>query len=127
MFRSKLSRREREILEIIYQLGECTANDVVVALDEDLANATVRTQLRALETKGAVKHRRDGRAFIYRPAVPRKNAAAVAFRKVLDVFFRGSVEDALATHLADPKTKLSPEQVKRLRRLLSEHSKGEKS
>lgn len=108
MFRTKLSRREREILETIYRLGECTANQIVSALDEDLANATVRTQLRSLERKGAVKHRTERRTFIYRPAVARKSAAASALRKVLEVFFGGSVEDALATHLADPKTKLSP-------------------
>lgn len=123
--RSNLSRREREILEVIYRLGECTANDVLAELPDDLANATIRTQLRSLETKGAVVHRREGKRFVYSPAVPRKSAAASALRKVLDVFFGGSVEDALATHLSDPKTKLSDEQIKRLRSLLNQHSRGE--
>lgn len=122
--RSPLSRREREILEIIYRLGECSANEVVAAFEEELANATVRTQLRSLENKGAVKHRRVGRQFVYRPAVPRRNAAASALRKVLDVFFGGSVEDAFATHLADPKTKLTEDQVKRLQQLLKKHTQG---
>lgn len=119
--RSDLSRRERQIMEVIYRLGESTANQIVDAMPDDLANATVRTQLRTLEAKGIVKHRRDGKQFIYMPAVPRKSAATKAFRKVLEIFFGGSVEDALATHLADPKTELSDDQVKRLRRLLSEH------
>lgn len=114
-------------MEVIYRLGESTAKQIVDAMPDDLANATVRTQLRTLESKGVVKHRREGKQFIYRPAVPRKNAAAKALRKVLEIFFGGSVEDALATHLADPKTELSEDQVKRLRRLLTEHqNKGAK-
>lgn len=118
---SNLTRRERQILEVIYRLGEATANEIVAAMPDELANATVRTQLRTLEAKGEVKHRRDGKRFVYGPAVPRKSAAAMAFRKVLEVFFGGSVEDALAAHLADPKTKLDDGEIKRLRRLLSEH------
>ena len=124
--RPDLSRREREILEIIYQRGECTANEIVSSLQDELANATVRTQLRSLETKGAVKHRRVGKQYVYRPSVPRTSAAISALRRVIDVFFRGSVEDALAAHLADPKTKLTDDEVKRLRRLINQHARGEK-
>lgn len=119
--RSDLTRRERQILEVIYRLGESTANDIVAAMPDDLANATVRTQLRILEQKGAVTHRRDGKRFVYRPAEPRKSAAASALRKVVDIFFGGSVEDALATHLADPNTKLSESEISSLRRLLDQH------
>ena len=121
--RSDLTRREREIMEVIFRLGEATANEIVAAMPDNLANATVRTQLRTLEQKGAVQHRRDGKRFIYRPAEPRKSAASRALRKVLDVFFAGSVEDALAAHLADPKTRLGDEEIRRLRRLLTEHQK----
>ncbi len=106
---------------MIYRLGEATANEVVDALPDNLANATVRTQLRQLEAKGVVKHRRDGKRFVFRPAVPRHSAAKSAFRKVLDIFFSGSVEDALAAHLADPNTRLSDDEIKRLRRLLNQH------
>ncbi|MCD0458980.1 BlaI/MecI/CopY family transcriptional regulator [Roseiconus lacunae] len=118
---SDLSRRERQIMEVLYRLGEATANEIIDALPDQPANATVRTQLRGLESKGAVKHRQEGRRFIFKPAGPRKNAALRAFRKVLDIFFGGSIEDALATHLADPKTKLSDEEVTRLQRLLKKH------
>ncbi len=119
--RSDLSRRERQILEVMYRLGEASANDIVAELDDELANATVRTQLRILEEKGAVKHRRDGRKFLYRPAGSRKSAAKSALRSVLDVFFAGSLEDALATHLSDPKTKLDAEKLQRLRELIEQH------
>jgi BlaI family penicillinase repressor len=124
---SNLTRRERQILEVIYRLGEATANEIVAAMPDELANATVRTQLRTLEAKDAVNHRRDGKRFVYSPSVPRKSAAATAFRKVLEIFFGGSVENALAAHLADPKTSLNDDEIKRLRRLLSEHDqRGQK-
>lgn len=124
---SNLTRRERQILEVIYQLGEATANEIVAAMPDELANATVRTQLRTLEAKGAVMHRRDGKRFVFGPAVPRKSAATTALRRVLDIFFGGSVEDALAAHLADPKTNLSDDEIKRLRRLLSAHDQRGKN
>tara|TARA_R110002049_G_scaffold4601_5_gene32261 strand:- start:371551 stop:371922 length:372 start_codon:yes stop_codon:yes gene_type:complete len=122
-----LTRRERQVLEVVYQLGESTANDIVAAMPDDLANATVRTQLRSLEEKGEVTHKSEGKRYVYRPTASRKSAATRALRKVLDIFFGGSVEDALAAHLADPKTKLADEEIKRLRELLSEHqSRGKK-
>lgn len=124
--RVDITRRERQILEVIYRLGEASANDVVDALPDAVANATVRTQLRLMEEKGVVKHRRDGRRFLYQPAVSHRSAAKSALRGVLDVFFGGSVEDALATHLADPKAKLDAEQLARLRALIDEYdSRGE--
>lgn len=121
--KSEHTIRERQILDVLYQLGEATASEVVEAMPVELANATVRTLLRILEEKGAVKHRVDGKRFIYYPAVPQKSAAKSAFRKVLDVFFAGSVEEALAAHFADPKTKLSEEQLQRLKALIDKHNK----
>ena len=117
----QLTRREQQIMDVLYRLGEGTANDIVEQLPDKLANATVRTLLRILEEKGAVKHKPDGKRFIYRPTVARKSAAASALRRVLDVFFKGSVEDALATHLADPKNKLSEEDLQALQKLIDEH------
>ena len=112
-------------MEVLYRLGESSAVDIVDALPDSLANATVRTQLRILEDKGVVKHRRDGRRFLFSASVPRKSAAKAALRKVVDVFFGGSVEDALATHLSDPQAKLTAEQLQRLRDLIDKHdSKG---
>ncbi len=58
--RSELSRREQQIMDVLYRLGEATANEIVEAMPNEPANATVRTQLRILEEKGVVKHRRDG-------------------------------------------------------------------
>lgn len=116
-----LTRRERQILEIIYSLEEASANQICEKMPEKLANATVRTLLRVLESKGLVKHRKQGKQFVYQPCVARKSAASSALSKVLDVFFGGSVEQALATHLSNPKTKLTPDQIERLRELIDEH------
>lgn len=119
--RADLTRRERQILEVVYRLGEATANQIQEAMPGDVANATVRTQLRMLEDKGVLSHRRDGKRFVYRASEPRQSAAVSALRKVVDVFFAGSVEEALAAHLADPKTRLSDDEIRRLRQLLNQH------
>ena len=123
---TNLSKRERQIVEAIYQLGEATAKEIGEALPAELANATVRTQLRILEEKGVVKHRVEGKRFIYRPAISRQKAAKSALRRLLDTFFGGSVEDAVATHLSDPKTKLSAAQIRRLRELIDNHEQSER-
>lgn len=126
--KSNLARREQQIMEVLYRLGEATANEVVAAMPNDPANATVRTQLRILEQKGLVKHRREGKRFIFSPAEPRQSAAASAFTRVLQIFFGGSLNDALAAHLSDPRTKLGDEDFKRLRQLVNQHQpRGKKS
>ncbi len=119
--RTDVSRRERQILDVLYRLGEASANDVVRELPAPLANATVRTQLRIMEQKGIVQHRCEGKRFMFRPSTPRQSAAKAALRGVLNVFFGGSLEDALATHLSDPKAKLDAEQLLRLRKLIEKH------
>ncbi len=87
----------------------------------------MRTLLRILEDKGAVKHKLDGKRFVYRPAVARQSAAATALRKLLDVFFQGSVEDALAAHLADPKNKLTEDDFDALQKIIEEHRPKQKA
>ena len=119
--RADLSRRERQILEVIYRLGQASANEIVAELPDELANATVRTQLRIMEEKGVIKHRCEGRKFLYRATGSRESAAKTAFRSVLDVFFSGSVENALATHLSDPKANVDAEQLQRLRELIDKY------
>jgi predicted transcriptional regulator len=115
-----LSRREREIVEILYANGQASAEQVRAAMSDPPSDATVRTLLRILMEKGVVKHRREGRRFIYRPRTPRSGAGKSALRRVLDVFYRGNLEDAIAAHLSDPKTKLSDDQIERLRVLINE-------
>ena len=128
MSRDQLSRREREIIDFLYaNNGDATAAEVRSALRGSPSDATVRTLLRVLVEKGIVKQRVAGRLYRYRPVQPKKRAAKKAFEHVLDVFFGGSVEEALASHLADPKTELDAETLKRLRLLISEAEKRESS
>ena len=122
VMRTDLSRRERQIIEVIYRLGEVSANQIVEALPDELANATVRTQLRVLEEKGAVTFRRDGKRFLYRAVMAKKSAAKSALRSVLQVFFGGSLEHLVAAHLADPKAKLSDDELRRMKEMIEKHS-----
>lgn len=127
MSRERLSRREREIVDILYAKEDATAAEVREAMSGEPSDATVRTLLRILGEKGYVKHRVEGRLYRYRPVQPKQQAARGALQHVLNVFFGGSIEEALASHLADPKTELDSETRKRLRRLLSDAEKRGRS
>ena len=86
-----LSPRERQIMDALLILGEATARGIQDALPDPLANATVRTMLRILETKGEVQHHEDGRRFVYRPVRSRKSMARTAMKRMVDVFYEDSV------------------------------------
>ena len=115
---SRLSRRERQIMSVIYARGEASASEVWEALPDRPSQTAVRTLLRILEEKGRLGHRKQGRRFIYRPTKPRTRAGRSAFQGVLATFFDGSLEKAVAAHLADPGVKLSPDELERLARLV---------
>jgi BlaI family penicillinase repressor len=96
-----LSRRERQIRDVLFEPGEAPADEVRQALNADLANATVHTILRNLEAKGVVTHREDGKRFLYKVIQSRKTDGKLALQRVLNLFYDGSVEDALASHLLE--------------------------
>ena len=116
----QLSRREREIVDILYQKEEATARDVRLAMSGEPSDATVRTLLRILGEKGVVKQRRVGKQFHFRPVKAKKRVAKLALCHVLDVFFGGNVGAALASHLSDPKCRLDAAQIAQLRELIDE-------
>ncbi|MCY2952516.1 MAG: BlaI/MecI/CopY family transcriptional regulator [Planctomycetota bacterium] len=118
----KLSRRERQIMDIVYGLNQATATDVLMAIPDQVSRATVRTLLRILEEKGHLKHHKEGREFVYKPVRPRHRAGQSALRRILSIFFDGSLEKALAYHLADPATSLEPEERDRLIELIRKSS-----
>jgi len=117
---SQLSRRERQIMDIIYARGKASAGDVLEDLPDQRSRTTVRTLLRILEEKGFVKHTTEGREYIYRPTRPKARAGRSALNRVVNTFFDGSVGSAVANYLADPKTKLSDQELDRLSQLISE-------
>ena len=118
-----LSRRERQIMNIIYASGEVTVADVAAALPDPPSHTAVRTFLRILEEKGQVRRRKDGKRNMYAAAGSRKRAARVALNNVLSVFFGDSLGDAVSAHLADPKAKISQEELDRLSRVIAEARK----
>src|SRR5438105_3629193 len=113
-----LSRRERQIMEVIYRHGRATAALVHAELPDPPGKTAVRTLLRILEDKGHLKHRQEGLAFVYLPRRPRGQAARSAFRRVLDTFFEGSLEKAVAAHLGEAAGSLAPEELDRLADLI---------
>jgi predicted transcriptional regulator len=121
-----LSRRERQIMEIVYQQGRATAADVHAALPDAPSRTAVRTLLRILEEKGHLKHKLSGMAFVYEPTRPRAQAARFALRRLLDTFFEGSLEKAVAAHLGEAAGQLSDDELDRLADLIRQaRQKGE--
>ncbi len=109
-----LTRRERQIMDILFRRGRATAAEVMVELPGEPSYSTVRTQLRVLEEKGHVRHEEDGVRFIYAPAVTRQAARKSALRHLVETFFDGSPEKAVAALLGGEGSKLTEEQLDRI-------------
>lgn len=114
-----LSRRERQIVDILYANGRATAAEVRAALPEPPSYSAVRAMLRILEDKGHVRHVQDGPRYVYVPTVARNNAKRSALRHVLQTFFDGSAEQAISALLDDRSAKLSDVELDRLAQLIA--------
>ena len=119
-----LSRRERQILDILYQRGQATAADVQNGLPEPPSYSAVRALLRILEEKGHVRHQQDGPRYVYVPTVARDNAKRSALRHVLQTFFDGSAEQAISALLDESSSNLSSAELDRLARLIDSARKS---
>ena len=119
----RLSRRERQIMDAIYALKQATVTEVVEAIADAPSRTTIRTLMRILEDKGHLKHKKQGREYLYLPTRPRARAGQSAMRRVVETFFGGSLEQAVATHLTDPKAKLSEEELERIASLIAQAKK----
>jgi predicted transcriptional regulator len=111
---SALTRRERQIMDILYRRGRATAGDVMEELSGTPNYSTVRTQLRVLEEKGHVTHEEEGLRYVYSPSLPRSSARKSALRHLVETFFDGSAENAVAALLGGEGSKLSEEQLERI-------------
>lgn len=120
---SQLSRRERQIMEIIYARGEATATDVLQDLPEAPTRTAVRTFLSILEEKGHLTHTKRGREFVFKPTQARERTGQSAFGRVLETFFGGSLERAVASYLADPKSDIPAGELQRLSALIKKTKK----
>lgn len=110
-------------MDILFRLGRATAAEVMADLPSEPSYSTVRTQLRVLEQKGHVRHDQDGVRFIYMPVVARHTARKSALRHVVETFFDGSPEKAVAALLGNEAAKLSDEQLDRIEDLIAKARK----
>ncbi len=120
-----LTRRERQIMDILYRLGRATAGDVMAALAGSPNYSTVRTQLRILEQKGHVRHEEEGLRYVYVPVLPRRAARKSALRHLVDTFFDGSAEQVVAALLGGEGARLSKEELDRIAALVADARKEE--
>lgn len=111
---NQLSRRERQIMDILYRLGEAGAAEVVAHLPDRPAYNSVRVTLGILERKGVVRHRREGSRYVYSPTQPAEAVRESALRHLVRTFFRGSPSKAVLTLLDSPSTRLSEEELNEL-------------
>jgi predicted transcriptional regulator len=121
-----LTRRERQIMDILYRRGRATAADVMSDLSGAPNYSTVRTQLRVLEDKGQVRHDEEGLRYVYSPAVPRRTARKSALRHLVDTFFDGSVEKVVGALLGGEGARLSDEELVRIAGMVAKAKKESK-
>lgn len=121
---SKLSRRERQIMDILYRLGEASARDVMDNLEDALADSSIRTFLRKLEAKGQIRHRERGLKYVYYPVVEREQASQSALSGVVKTFFADSPLRAVNSLLDMSEGDISEAEIKALERKIREKKKA---
>lgn len=124
---SEFSRRERQIMEIIYSRGRATAGEVHREIRDRPSYSTVRTLLRVLEEKGYLTHQYDGPRFVYSPCISAEQAKRSALEQLLRTFFNNSAASAMAALLDMSSANLSDAELKRLARLIQQAKTKEKS
>jgi BlaI family penicillinase repressor len=117
---SNLSRRERQIMEVLYRKGQATAGEVLAALPDPPSYSAVRAMLRVLENKGHARHAAEGTRYVYEPTLARERAGRPALASVLETFFDGSAEKVVAELLDLSRGGLSPAELDRLSRLIDQ-------
>ena len=114
-----MSRRERQILDILYSRGRATAAEIQSALPDPPSNSATRALLRILEDKGHIRHESDGPRYVFLPRVSRQKARVAALRHMLGTFFNGSAADAAAALVDGSAAKLSPQELDQLEALIA--------
>ena len=115
-----LSRRERQIMDILYQRGKASASDVREAMEAAPGYSAVRAMLRVLEEKGHVKHQAEGLKYVYVPVVARDKAKRSAVKHVMETFFNGSAEQIVAALLDVSSTRLTREELDRMSEMIEQ-------
>lgn len=116
----QLSRRERQIMDILFKRGTATAAEIRESMPDAPSYSAVRAQLRILEDKGHIRHEHDGPRYVYRPTVEKDQAKVSALKRVVTTFFDGSAEKAMAALLDGSNQKLSSGELDRLEVLIQQ-------
>ncbi len=124
---NKLSKRERQIMDVIYQNNEATVAEVQEAIPNSPSYSSVRALIGILEKKGYLKHKKIGRAFIYSPIINHKKASQHALKQVAQTFFDDSIEHVVAALISMKSTKLTDEEYARLSDLIKSKQKEDKN
>jgi len=122
----KLSRRERQILDVLYRRRSASVAEVRQALPDPPSYSAVRALLRILEEKGHARHEEKDMRYVYLPALPRERARRSALRHLLETFFEGSTEQAVAALLDRSTARLTPEELDRISVLIAKARKERK-
>ena len=120
----ELSRRERQIMDVIYRRGQATVADVLEGLADPPGYSAIRALLGILERKGLLKHTAAGATYVYSPTLPRNTVGKTALQRVVHTFYDGSVEKAVAALLSTKDSAVTDDELERLRKLIA-HAKRE--
>jgi predicted transcriptional regulator len=121
----KLSRRERQIMDVLYERGRATAAEILAALPDPPSYSAIRALIKVLEDKGHVKHQEDGPRYVFTPSVPRSKARRNAVKHLLQTFFDDSASEAVASLLGSAG-KLKPEELDKIEELIARARKENK-
>ena len=122
-----LSRRERQIMDILYQRGRATAQEILDAMPDPPTYSAVRAKLRVLEEKGHIRHQEEALRYVYLPVIARESARKSALRHMVSTFFQGSVEETVAALLDLSSANLKSEDLDRITKLIElARKEGEK-
>ncbi len=113
-----LTKRERQIMDVLYRLGRASAAEIMDRLDGAPTYSTVRTQLRVLERKGHVKHQQEGLRYVYMPTLAKHSARRSALRHLVDTFFDGSTTKAVAALLGGEASRVSDQELARIEEMV---------
>lgn len=122
-----LSRREREIMDIVFARSEATLSQILDDMHEPPTRPALRSILTILEGKGHLKHRQEGREFIYQPVHSREKVGQSTLSRVISTFFGGSLSQAVAAYLSDPGTQLKDDEVAELKAFIDQARSKTKS
>ncbi len=115
-----MTRRERQIMDVLYKLERATAGEIQTGLADQPNYSTVRAQLRVLEDKGHIRHEEQGLRYLYMPVQPRSSARRSALRHLVDTFFEGSTEQVVAALVDGEVARLTPAELDRLSSMIAE-------